>query len=194
MSSPFFSDTIRADRYKVGLQASPGFAAFHADSVAAQPWTLAGDWQNHQAAGGDFTQIPAIELASPVMVTTQFTGCSFCMKRRNGHVYCAHVVPTRDPNANAAPTVTGAQLAGRISNNHGVHGDFANPAGGGGVALGIYAPTFHQNLLHNSGYPDNINAAPNGWMTIVGIQRGHDYEIYSQVIQHNAVVSAQRIF
>jgi hypothetical protein len=75
----------------------------------------------------------------------------------------------------------------------GVQGDFANPAGGG-AALSIYAPTFHQNLPHNSGYPDNVNAAPNGWMTIVGIQRGHDYEIYSQVIQHNAVVSAQRIF
>ncbi len=189
----FYFGYDATDRYKIGLQANPGYTAFYADSVVAQHWTLAGDWQNHQATGGDFTLIRAIELTSPLMVTTQFTGCSFCMKRHNGHVYCAHVVPTRDPAANAAPILTGLQLAQRISNNNGVQGDFHNPAAGGG-ALSIYAPGFHQNLVHNSGYPNNVNAAPNGWMTIVGVQRGHDYQIYSQVILHNAISAAQRIF
>jgi hypothetical protein len=168
----------------------PGVHQVDVDSVVAQNWTTAGDWLNHPATNGDFRQIRAIELASQFMVTTQFTGCSFCMKRHNGHVYCAHVAPQRDPAANAAPVLTGTQVAQRIANNGGVAGDFANAAGGG--PLSIYGAAFSSNIVPG-GYPNGLGGGV-GYMTIVGVQRGPDYEIYSQVTQNSVISAYQRIF
>jgi len=159
------------------------------DSVVAQKWTTAADWLNHRP-NGDFTQIQAIELASQFMVTTQFTGCSFCMKRHGGHVYCAHVAPQRDAAANAAPVLTGTQVATRIANNNGVLGDFANAAGGN--PLSIYGAAFSSNI-GPGGYPNGLGGGT-GYMTVIGVQRGPDYEIYSQVTQNGMITSHQRIF
>ena len=168
----------------------PGHCPVAVDSVVAQKWTTAGDWLNHQATNGDFRQIQAIELASQFMVTTQFTGCSFCMKRHGGHVYCAHVAPQRDAAANAAPVLTGTQVATRIANNNGVLGDFANAAGGG--PLSIYGAAFSSNI-GPGGYPNGLGGGT-GYMTVVGVQRGADYEIYSQVTQNAMITAHQRIF
>ncbi len=167
----------------------PGHCLVAVDSVVAQKWTTAADWLNHQP-NGDFTQIPAIELTSQFMVTTQFTGCSFCMKRHGGHVYCAHVAPQRDAVANAAPVLTGTQVATRIANNNGVLGDFANAAGGG--PLSIYGAGFSSNI-GPGGYPNGLGGGT-GYMTVIGVQRGPDYEIYSQVTQNSMITSHQRIF
>lgn len=168
----------------------PGHCSIAVDSVVAQNWTTAGDWLNHQATNGDFRQILAIELASQFMVTTQFTGCSFCMKRHGGHVYCAHVAPQRDAAANAAPALTGTQVATRIANNNGVLGDFANAAGGG--PLSIYGAGFSSNI-GPGGYPNGLGGGT-GYMTVIGVQRGPNYEIYSQVTQNGMLASHQRIF
>ncbi len=186
---PFYFgyDTSR-DRYKFDIAASPGFIAVNVDSITAQNWTTV---PNSWAPGGDFSQIDAIELASQFMVTTQFTGCAFCMKQHGGHVYCAHVAPRRDlPAAAAAPILTGTQVAQRIANHNGVNGDFANAAGGN--PLSIYGAASSTNVPV-PGYPNGLGGG-GSYMTIVGVLRAPGYEIFSQITQNDAITSAQQIF
>ncbi len=180
------------DRYRFHTGHAPGDHPMMVDSVVSQYWTTAGNWAAHVGAGGDFTQINAIELASQIMVTTQFTGCAFCMKRHGGSVYCAHVVPQRDAAMNAAPLLTGTQVAQRIANHNGAQGDFANAAGGG--PLSIYGAGFAQHIIPNHGYPNGLGGTGTSYMTLIGVQRGTNHEIYSQVTQNRILISAERIF
>ena len=187
-----FSYDLNLSRYVIGADARAGSVSVQVDSVVAQKWTTACDWLNNQGVGGDFRLISATELASALMITTQFTGCTFCMKSHGGHVYCAHIQPARDDAANAAPMLTGTQVAGLIANNNGVHGDFANAAGGN--PLSLYGPGFSQNLFNGQGgYPNGLGGG-GSYMTVIGVRRGVSYEVYSQVTQNQAISSAQYIF
>jgi len=180
------------DRFKFDVGASSGLFAVNVDSVTARSWSsIPNSWVAGNALGGDFAQISAIELASQFMVTTQFTGCAFCMKAHGGHVYCAHVGPKRDlPAHAAAPLLTGTQIATRIANHRGVNGDFANAAGGN--PLSIYGAGFSSNVPE-PGYPNGLGAGTD-YMTIIGVLRVPGYEIYSQITQNYAITSAQLIF
>jgi hypothetical protein len=190
---PFhFGYSAGYDRFQFDVAPNAGYVAVNVDSVTAQNWTsVPNSWVAGNAAGGDFSQIDAIELASQFMVTTQFTGCAFCMKAHGGHTYCAHVAPRRDlPAAAAAPVLTGTQVATRIANNNGVNGDFANAAGGN--ALSIYGAAFSSNVPV-PGYPNGLGGG-GGYMTVIGVLRAPGYEIYSQITQNHAITSAQQIF
>ena len=70
---------------------------------------------------------------------------------------------------------------------NGVAGDFANAAGGN--ALSVYGAAWSHGIINGASYPDGL-----GYMTIVGVQRGTNHEIYSQVTENQVVMSAQRIF
>jgi hypothetical protein len=188
-----FGYDLGNDRYffQAGAPA-PGSVAVAVDSITAMNWTeVPGSWMP-AAPGGSFAQIPGIELASQVMVTTQFTGCAFCMKRQAGSVYCAHLAPTRGADAGAARGLTGNALARELAAGP-TAGDFANAPGGDGFA--VYGAGFSHNTLQAraSGYPDQLGGGGN-YMTIVGLQRGLDYEIYSQVTQGHRLMSYERVF
>ncbi len=185
----YFGYDASRDRYKFDIAASPGFFAVNVDSITAQNWTAV---PNSYAPGGDFSQIDAIELTSQFMVTTQFTGCAFCMKTNGAHVYCAHVAPKRDAAAVTAnaPVLTGTQVAQRIANHNGVNGDFANAAGGN--PLSIYGAGSSNNVAV-PGYPNGLGGG-GSYMTIIGVLRAPGYEIYSQITQNDAITSAQQIF
>lgn len=179
------------------VPAMPGAVILNVDSVTAMNWTsVPGSYVNGNPAGGNFSQIPAIELASNFMVTTQFTGCAFCMKHTNGNMYCAHVAPRRDDGTQAhAPLLSGTQVAQRIFSNGGVAGNFSNAAGGG--PLSIYGSAFSSSAPpgagNGGGYPNNLGGG-HSYMTIVGVLRAPNYEICAQVTQNSQITRAERIF
>ncbi|MGC8470417.1 MAG: hypothetical protein ACP5NI_10970, partial [Acetobacteraceae bacterium] len=79
-------------------------------------------------AGGNFAGIVATPLTSvALMVTSAFTGCSFCFKNHGGAVYAAHIGPAtpNDPSIGPPPTLANQLIA---------TGDFAAPAAAGAVA------------------------------------------------------------
>jgi hypothetical protein len=195
-----FSRASTFRRFQFCVGASAGAMPVNVDSVAARWWTdIPGSYvRDGNTALGNFSQLSGIELCSPVMVTTQFTGCAFAMKRHNGHVYCAHTTPRKpiDPNDPAANTgvvriISGNQLAQDIRQMNGVRGNFTNAAGGPDLA--IYGAGWSHGTISNRFYP---NGLPGGsdYMTVIGVQRGTDHEIYSQVTQNNQITSAQRIY
>jgi hypothetical protein len=193
----YFGYNAGRDRFQFDKAVQPGYHAVQVDSVTAQWWTsVPNSWVGGAANAhlGNFSQIAAIELASPIMVTTQFTGCAFSMKAHGGHTYCAHLTPTRDPNdvnanhaVNGAPILSGTQLAQRVRINNGVNGDFANAAGGN--PLSIYGAAFSHNVPV-PGYPNGLGGGVS-YMTIIGVLRAPGYEIYSQITQNNAITSQQ---
>jgi len=182
-------------RFQFSAVPAAGASPINVDSVVARWWTdIPGAYvRGGNPAHGNFSQLSGIELCSQVMVTTQFTGCAFAMKRHGGHVYCAHTTP-RPPMSgftDVVRTITGNQLVQDVRLLNGVRGDFTNAAGG--TDLAIYGPGWSHGTVNNHSYPNGLGAGTD-YMTIVGVQRGPDYEIYSQVTQNRRLTSAQRIF
>jgi hypothetical protein len=195
----YFGYQSPRDRYRFCDQAVPGFCQVNVDSVKAEWWhDVPGRWIVGNLAGGDFSQIEATELHSPLMITTQFTGCTFCMKAHGAHTYCAHVTPKSDNGTGNAPRVPapplsldGHALSLEVVNRNGANGDFGNAPGGN--QLSLYGPGFSRNVrVGAGGYPNHLGGGD--YMTIVGVQRAPGYEIYSQINQNNLITSAQQVF
>lgn len=192
---PFYlSYSLNDERYDLTPDTQPGCAPVMADSVVARWWTdIPGSHVVGNPAAGNFSQLEGIELASPLMVTTQFTGCAFAMKHFNHHTYCAHTTP-KPPNGFGVVVrpMTGNQLAQDIQSLNGVAGDFQNAAGA--PALAIYGAGWSVGTVGNVHYPNGLGGG-GSYMTIVGTPAGGGlYHIYSQITQNRAITSAQRIF
>jgi hypothetical protein len=176
------------DTYEFNQTALQGYYGTQVDSITAMHFSLVPGGHDATAAGplGDFSQIPGIRLTSDIMITTQFTGCAFCMSANNG-VYCAHVAPV-DRNLANAPVTDGNLLSRRIA----VNGNFANAHTPGG--LSIYGSGFSQNLGHGagtSGYPRPLEM---NYMTVIGVRHMPTYAIYAQVTGlDDGIAAAKRI-
>ena len=164
-----------------------GIAAINVESVTAFHWTnaryIAPPPPNIGTA--NFANMTGIELSGAnMMVTTQFTGCAFCMAEHNGSMYCAHVSPSVPSMAN---NITGNPLALRIIATNGA---FAN-AGGTQVRV------FGRNV-GSAPNPQGYDIGPGGgsdtYMTIVGFIGGTSYEIYSQTTKTNRIHAVRQIY
>jgi hypothetical protein len=133
-----------------------------------------------------FANMTGIQLSGAhIMVTTQFTGCAFCMAEYLGHAYCAHVSPAGV--ANMAPNTDGNTLAQRIAATAGA---FANA---GGTAVQVFGRNFG-SPTHPTGYDIGLGGGSPTYMTILGVPGGTSYEIYSQTTIDNAIRGHNRIF
>lgn|GEM_PF-2729090 len=172
------------DRYV--FQTAPLANAYptQVESVTAFHWT---DARHHgggvpgalNIATANFTQMTGIRLsgANP-MITTQFTGCAFCMAEYGGDMYCAHLSPYVGGMAN---NTDGATLAKRVmvTNN----GQFQN-AGGTNVRV------FGRDKGHApnpGGYNLPGGGGAGNYMTIVGFPGGGSYRLYSQTTVGNQI-------
>lgn len=192
---PFYlSFDLDQGRYNLTPDPLAGCAPVMCDSVGARWWTdIPGSYVVGNLAGGNFSQLEGTELTSPLMVTTQFTGCAFAMKNHNGHTYCAHTTP-KPPKGFAAVVrpMTGNQLAQEIHLRNATAGDFQNAAGG--APLAIYGAGWSSGTIGNVNYPNGLGGG-GSYMTIIGVPAGGGlYRVYSQVTQNRAISSAQRIF
>jgi hypothetical protein len=135
----------------------------------------------------NFNQMTGIQLSGDhPMVTTQFTGCAFCMTERSGKMYCTHVSPSVPGKSN---NTEGPLLARRVMQTSGA---FANA---GGARVRVYG--------RNLGHPPNragYDIGPIGtlgsthYMTVVGWPGGTSYNIYSQTIRDNRIAEVKQIF
>lgn len=180
------------DRYMFDAAiAFPGSCTKMVDSVLAVCWSdVPGRYDPNQPNTASFAAIEPTLLSEGIGVTTQFTGCTFCMKRVGHDVYCAHVAPrgVHDIGGNALAH----EIAGDDTNV--TAGDFAAPAQGG-PPISIYGPGYSRGLANGSttGYPGPLGGGQS-WVTIIAVKHGNDYDIYSQVTLNRITNSYQRIF
>ena len=134
------------------------------------------------------------------MLTTQFTGCSFCYREVGGMLCAAHISPAGDANK---PNLTGQVLANQIMGNvanvgAGVFANIPAAAGAGGPlnVFGNGAGNVHPHGGGNGFYPPKTpNAGPGEmkWMSIFGRLNG-GWEFYTQSIDGaGAIMEARRI-
>ena len=106
---------------------------------------------------------PGDVAGAPIVVTTQFTGCSLCFRQSGANLYAAHISPGNSPPSIATGEVLARQLSGLV--NGVVGADFANAQG---PPVSVYGREY-----------SNLNAFPNGyggrnlaWFTMIGFDQG----------------------
>ena len=132
------------------------------------------------AGAGNFGGIVATPLANAtLMVTSAFSGCSFCFKDNGGSVFAAHVSPAtpNDPSIGPAPALA-TQLAGPQGT-----GDFASPQAATAGALQVFGRGFSNLQQKATGYA--VQAVPGlpltaASMYVFGVLAGNSWQIYSQ--------------
>jgi hypothetical protein len=196
------------DRFVFNGVLNAAYGAGHPFQTVSVP---AVNWYDVPGNGGEhaplvpanFSQILGCELTGAnFMVTTQFTGCTFCWTNHGGVVRASHIGPTRAgfPNAALATSYPGGGngVAQRMITQ-------GNPAPGGiGVAAGMAnAPGVAMRVFGrgagnapaigggNSFYPN----ATLRYATIIGRNVG-GWRFYLQAIDSvtNAISEARRIY
>ncbi|MFN3568785.1 MAG: hypothetical protein ACK4VX_00840 [Polaromonas sp.] len=176
------------DRYvfRVGSAPYPPYAtSIQVESVTAFHWT---DTRYvpalvppalHDITTTHFTNLTGFQLSGAnIMVTTQFTGCAFCMAEHGGSMYCAHVSPAGVPGK--TPNTTGNILAARIM----ATGQMQNA---GGMAPRVFGRNIG-SAPNGGGYNIGGGGGPTTYMTVLGFPGGTSYEIYSQTTINDAIV------
>jgi hypothetical protein len=174
------------DRYEFTVNNPVGGAALLVDSVKAFHWTdpryLAPVHPAlHDITTADFGNMLGIPLSGVhIMVTTQFTGCSFCMAEHANVVYCAHVSPAGVPNKQ--PDTNGPTLARRIL----ATGAMANAPG---APLAVYGRTAG-TAPHPGGYNLGVGGGIATYMTVLGFPQGNTYRIFAQTTENGRIQGA----
>lgn len=154
--------------------------------------------RTNNANAGSFAGIVGTRLnLANTMVTTQFSGCSFCFKEHGGSVYAAHIWPD-DANVphSAMPAAGGhgggtrlaRQLAGLAAPGV-TGGGFAAPAPAGGV-FQVYGPGYSNVAGRAGGYPVRVG---NDWMTLIGVNMGGHWRLFSQHVVNGAIHAAVQV-
>ena len=169
-----------ADRYVIKTNAPSGSYPVRAINVPAVYWgDVPGRGKN--AGGGDFTGINGTPLnGAAVMVSSQFTGCTFCYNRVGGITYAAHIAPSNMLTAGEGVDVVSIEptsLATQIANG----GDFGNASTGAGT-LRVYGRehgklSFANGYIYKSGSHGSKN-----WMTAIGFLEDNGWNLYSQSV------------
>jgi hypothetical protein len=190
-----FGYDVLSDRYifKPATIPESGYYVFSAVSIpAVNWWDVPGRGRNLNA--GSFAQIHGTELSgSNIMLTTQFTGCSFCMKDHGGHVYAAHISPASVLTADAACKTDGATLAGQICGDIPTvtAGDFGNAAGGVNPFRVYGRDKGNQNFP--GGYP--FTSSHLDYCCIIGFETNGNWQLHCQHSASQKVVgTADAIF
>ncbi len=141
------------------------------------------------STSGSFAAIQGTDLGTEtIMLTTQFSGCSFCYKSHAGATFAAHIMPGSESIKGSDIAGGGKELARQLAGQVAtvVAGNFAAPAAAGG-----------QFYVFGRDY-SNIPGKTNGYsgataMTLIGIKRAHVWEFYSQEVQAGRVSSAIKV-
>jgi len=170
------------DRYGIESSLAAGVShVFQAVSVPAVRW----DEVPNRLVANSFAGILGTELAgASYMVTTQFTGCSFCFRTDGASTYAAHI----------SPAVSGLQLAQDLtgSNLAVAGGDFANFAGVGAPSFQVFGKG-HGNAAVRTG--SSYYPAATSSMYLFGVLNSGSWRIYTQSVDVNRnILESRRIF
>jgi len=177
----FYYDAAQ-DRYVLKTNAPAGSHPVKAINVPAIYWgNVPGRGQD--AARGDFSRIDGTPLrGSTVMLTTQFTGCTFCYNRVGGITYAAHIAPSNKVTAQpgeAVVSIDPTELARQIAKG----GDFGNAPDTAGFR--VYGRehgkrSFANGYLYKSGSHGSKN-----WMSAIGFEEDNGWNFYTQSISED---------
>jgi hypothetical protein len=189
----WFAFDKASDRYVIGPSAIWGGVKMPVVSVPAVHWAdIPGRAPTEDR--GTFAGMVGTEVAgASLMVTTQFTGCSFCIKDV-GRVFASHISPSVKgrPHPFSDGTKLAKQLAGdRTSAVTG--GDFSNAIPGTGKLL-----VFGRGYSNLTGLPNGYDARCAGGgncMYILGFLRNTgQWKFFSQEVIGGRINDAKRIF
>jgi hypothetical protein len=183
-----------SDRYAFNAPASkptPGYHGFSASSVpAVNWWDVPGRGGNLNA--GSFAQIRGTQVSgATIMVTTQFTGCSFCMKSSGGHLWAAHISPASVKSEHAAYKTDGRTLATQVCGDVATvtGGDFANAPGT--LPFRVYGRD-KGNGKFPGGYP--FTASGLQYACIIGFEENGAWQLFCQHTSAAGIAGAVQIW
>ncbi len=184
-----FSFDPANDRYVI--QAGGSGYAFQAVSVVPIHWADVED-RGHVEDRGSFAKIRGTALeGAGVMVTTQFTGCTFCIKTA-ATILTAHLSPSlpSHPYPLSNGTKLAMQLAGR---QEGVtKGDFKDSGTG---PFQVYGKGFSTIPGHVTGYSSKIQGGGKSCMHLIGFLRSDGrWKIYTQEYIDGQIKKAKRVY
>ena len=130
------------------------------------------------AQKGSFAGIVSTDLTgADIMVTSAFTGCSFCFKSGAGGTFAAHVSPATaagDPAIGAPP-----ELAMQIGGPQGT-GDFASPPAATAGALQVWGKGYSNVVGAPAAGYSNPTPGLGGSMFVVGTRTAGGWQIHAQ--------------
>ena len=162
-----------SDRFIIEQVPGKGRYQFNPATIPATHWTKVTGRGNDPNAGS-FAQIDAIEMGgSRIAVTTQFTGCSLCLREHGGRLYAAHIAPGEA--VNTPPEIgSGNFLARQLC----------------GMTPGVTAAGFSNApgpVLVYGRQCSNIPGCPGGYggpnlqyFTMIGFDNGGGWRLYAQ--------------
>jgi hypothetical protein len=170
------------DRYLVAAGPppvnQPGSYAFRAVSIPAVDWKDVTN-RGKDPARGSFAGLVGTKVSGEsVLVTTQFTGCAFCLKRHNGVLFAAHVSPSDMPIVNnvRGPTILAQQMTGQ--SNQVTPGNFTNAASTTDP-FRVFGAGYSNIPGHHAGYP-LVQPGHVNYMTIIAFNRSGQWRFFSQ--------------
>ncbi len=174
---------------------TPGAHMFDAFNVPAVVWVNVPN-RGTNAATGSFADIQGIPLtgAPNIMLTTQFTGCTFCVNEVGGTVYAAHIAPSNSAGALRGDTIYSIDPT-TLAEQVGQTGDFAN--GRGLASVRVYGRDRGKNTFNNGYLYKTGSHGGSNWMTIIGFKGPTGgWELFTQSISqdHPAPKRVRQIF
>ena len=126
------------------------------------------------------------------MVTTQFSGCSFCFKQINGRLFAAHISPSLVAGTGGIAgggTELARQLAGQVQSV--TAGNFPSPVPQGGQLM-VFGPGY-SNIPNLAGGYQISQTQTGGYMTVIGLRAGANWKLFSQTVAAGKVVDVKRL-
>ena len=179
------ADAVVAGRY-----------AFDTTSVPAVYWADV-PGRTTDPGTGSFATIRGTQMSGKYMVTTQFTGCAFCLKNTGGGLFAAHVSPgykgakRTTPTPGIDATLLAEQLCGTRPPVAG--GDFGNAAAAANP-FRVFGKA-HSNIPGQGGYDAQCTAGGGrNWMSLFGFHNNGAWEIYCQEIVNGDIHRVYQIW
>jgi hypothetical protein len=183
----YFYYEYNKDQYRIDMTQPAQYShahQFNAITVPAVPWfNVPG--RTSDPTNGSFATIAGTRLdhgISSVMISTMFSGCSFCFKQETAsrHIYAAHIMPDDGANNNVVQgggTGLAQQLGGQVGTV--APGDFDHTKPGIFHVYGTGWSDLGGSL--NGGYP--VRTTDDEFMNIFGTWIGGTWQIWSQHIR-----------
>jgi hypothetical protein len=180
MKDKYLFDTAAHHNGGVGMFMIPGVT-----SVPAGQWdTVAG--RGAKVNEGSFRTIRGTHYDGTLMVTTQLTGCTFCVQDVGGTLCSAHLKPSSTLDG----TALAQQLAGLAPPVTG--GAFSSPPVGVAGTFHVFGRGFG-TLPNNAGGYDARIAGAGNYATVIGFRRRGTWQLYVQEVYNGSILGARKI-
>ena len=146
--------------------------------------------RTHDNKSGSFAGVVGTDLdGASVMLTTQFSGCTFCVNEHGGKSFAAHIMPGAEAIKGSDLQGGGEALAKQLAGQSApvVGGNFAAPCAAGGT-FEVYGRGYSNIAGKAGGY-----SGDGGTMTLIGIKGTGGWNFFSQEVSAGTVTRVVQI-